>query len=100
MLEYLFLRVPPYLAPRPLSDLDLGTPGGLLDLLAYLPSPRYRPLRGGDYLFRRERARLALLPGAQVAAVLRVEGYPRVHYRLLLLGWVQHERVVDVRDGH
>src|SRR5580658_2638471 len=76
MLEYLFLRVPPYLAPRPLRDLDLGMRGGLLDLLAYLLSSGYRPLRRGEYLLRGEGARLPLL------------------------GRVQHEGVVDVGYGH
>src|SRR5580704_997115 len=100
MFEYLFLRVPPYLAPRPLSDLDLGMRGGLLDLLAYLLSSCYRPLRRGEYLLRGEGARLALLPCAQVALVVGIQGYPRVHYRLLLLGRVQHQGVVDVGYGH
>src|ERR1700687_3331366 len=100
MFEYLFLRVPPYLAPRPLSDLDLGMRGGLLDLLAYLLSSGYRPLCCGEYLLRGEGARLALLPCAKVGAVIGVQGYPSVHYRLLLLGRVQHQGVVDVGYGH
>src|SRR5271155_1826447 len=70
MFEYLFRTVPPYFAPRPRIDLDLGTAGRPFDHASDILASGDGPLACCDDLRGRERACLALLTRADVAFVI------------------------------